>query len=84
MIEILILFIIIIVAFAMMRGRGLVTAKIDKLSTKKTPRIPPAPKLDPAPPTQKITKIKWRPQVQVREYYKDGTVADVSAVSLND
>ena len=31
---------------------------------------------------QKNTKIKWKPQVRVREYYKDGSVADVGVMPL--
>lgn len=32
----------------------------------------------------KPTKIKWRPHVRVREYYKDGTVADVAPAALTE
>jgi len=86
MIEILLLFIVIIVAFVIMRGRGLAYARVDKLSNKKTTsrKVSLSSESNSGSTEQKITKIKWKPHVQVREYYKDGNVADVPEVKLND
>jgi len=78
MIEVLILIIVIVIVFLFMRRGGLSSAKIDTKRKKQTKDK----FMDYAAP--KNTKIKWSPKVQVREFYKDGKVADIADTRLND
>lgn len=80
MIELIVVIIILIFAAMMMRGRSIVNARVD-LPKRRTAALD---NFHATTAPAKNTKIKWKPQVRVREYYKDGSVADVAPRTLED
>ena len=79
MIELIVVIIIIFIFAAMMlRGRSIANARVD-LPKRRTAALD---KFHATIAPAKNTKIKWKPQVRVREYYKDGSVADIAPKML--
>jgi hypothetical protein len=80
MIELIIIVIIVICVAIMMKGKS--SQALSKPPRARSESLRSLDKFQSKAKAPKKTKLTWNPQVRVREYYKDSTVADVEEKTL--